>query len=575
MQAGEQARDWKPCAYMALAALVAIALMWPGLTGWFLFDDVPNVVSNADIQVNEWSWHAFRQAFWGYHGPIGRPLATLSFALNHAFAGMDPWWFKATNLGIHALNALLIGLLSRSVLRLAGVNTANIDLIAAAIALVWAIHPMQVSSTMYIVQRMEQMVTAFTVISLLSYIKARERQIAGSSLGLAWFGLAAVSAAAALLCKENAILIPLYALALEWTVLSFSAAEPRVERYLRLLHGVAAGIVLIGLVWSCVHFAAGFASRDFTAYERVASQFRVLPMYLYWMAYPSTSNLTFYHDDFAASGGLFSPWTTLAGALFLAAVVWYAVRLRKQRPLSALGIAIFLSAHVLTSSALPLELAFEHRNYFALFGVVLFAADSLRRLAARFDAVPIRFAVGAFVLALAFMTLLRAATWGDPISLAASLARNNPESPRAAFDLAVTYLRYAQFDPASPLYPKAITAFEHAATVRNSSPLPEQALILLANRDGRQIEERWWQSLEHKIANNALGPQEFTAIYALHAAAIKGASLPTDHMQRLFETFLRRYPDHLEMNLVYADFARIVLKDSALEATHRRIATSL
>lgn len=553
---------------VALIVLATAALMWPGLSGWFLFDDVPNIVANDDIHAEAWSWEIVRRALAGYHGPIGRPLATLSFAFNHVLTGMDPWWFKATNVGIHIANALLVMLFGRVLLGLAEVPAAGRNLIAVLMALVWAIHPLQVSSVLYIVQRMELLVATFTLLALLAYVRGR-MQIAGAAHAWRWIALSALMTALALLCKESAVLIPLFALAIEWTLLRFAAAQERTRRFWRAAYVVLLAGTAIGLILTGFYQSESYNGVAFTAYERVLSQFRVLVMYLYWVVAPTSANLTFYHDDFTISHGLLSPWSTIASVVLLAGMVWYAIRVRKEHPLSALGIALFIAAHVLTSSALPLELVFEHRNYFALFGPVLFLADSLRRVAGRLPRFPAPLAVSTMVVALAFLTLLRSATWGDPLSLAVSMAQHNPQSPRAAFDLAVTYLRYARHDPASPLYAKAIDAFERAGTIRNSSPLPEQALILLANRAGRPVEVRWWDSLEGKIQGNALGPQEFTSIYALHAAALKGAALPHDRLVRLFEAFLHRRPHHLEMNLVYADFARIVLKDEKLANKHR------
>ena len=45
--------------------------------------------------------------------------------------------------------------------------------------------------------------------------------------------------------------------------------------------------------------------------------------------------------------------------------------LRRQRPLVALGIAWFFAAQLLTATVVPLELVFEHRNYFASLGICL------------------------------------------------------------------------------------------------------------------------------------------------------------------------------------------------------------
>ena len=59
----------------------------------------------------------------------------------------------------------------------------------------------------------------------------------------------------------------------------------------------------------------------------------------------------------------------------MALLVAAAFALRHRLPMFSLGLFWFLGAHLLTSSVLPLELVFEHRNYFALLGVLLAIAE--------------------------------------------------------------------------------------------------------------------------------------------------------------------------------------------------------
>jgi hypothetical protein len=73
--------------------------------------------------------------------------------------GLNPWGYKLTGLFIHALNAVLIFFLIRRLLTLAISTAGEKQRTAGAflLALAWAIHPLQVSSALYVVQRMETM----------------------------------------------------------------------------------------------------------------------------------------------------------------------------------------------------------------------------------------------------------------------------------------------------------------------------------------------------------------------------------------------------------------------------------
>src|SRR3546814_12191661 len=81
--------------------------------------------------------------------------------------------------------------------------------------------------------------------------------------------------------------------------------------------------------------------------------------------------MPFYYDWLHPSRGLLQPWTTLPAIALVLALLGTAWRLRARWPLFALGVFLFFSAHFIASHVVPLELAFEHRNHFALFGAVL------------------------------------------------------------------------------------------------------------------------------------------------------------------------------------------------------------
>src|SRR5690606_38727533 len=113
-------RKRKP-GWPSLAALLVLEALvyWPGLRGGFVFDDYPNIVDNRLLHV-DWNdgWREWlAAAFSSPASALQRPLASLTFAVNHALTGLDPYWMKLANLGIHLLNAWLVLLLCHQVLR--------------------------------------------------------------------------------------------------------------------------------------------------------------------------------------------------------------------------------------------------------------------------------------------------------------------------------------------------------------------------------------------------------------------------------------------------------------------------
>ena len=98
-------------AMMLVVVLGVVALAYaPGLNGGFVFDDYPNIVDNTTLHVHFGSgWFEWvAAAFSSPSADLQRPLAMLSFAVNHALTGLDPYWMKLTNVGIHLANTLLV-----------------------------------------------------------------------------------------------------------------------------------------------------------------------------------------------------------------------------------------------------------------------------------------------------------------------------------------------------------------------------------------------------------------------------------------------------------------------------------
>ncbi|WP_146906939.1 hypothetical protein [Arenimonas daejeonensis] len=250
-------------------------------------------------------------------------------------------------------------------------------------------------------------------------------------------------------------------------------------------------------------------------------------MYLGWIVFPTPGAYLFYYDNFPASTGLLAPATTLTGAILLmllAASAWWS---RHRLPLYALGVMWFLLAHVITSSYLPLELVFEHRNYFAVLGVLLavFAlADlGLRRLPSR----SLRTILGFVLIAgLAGLGMLRSATWGSSLHLAMELAQNNPGSPRASTNLADNYLLMATSGQDTLFLQMAEKEYERAAAIPGASPIPEQGLVILSARRGMPAKPEWWDGIITKLETQPIGPQEMSVVTSL--LDLRNQDMPID-----------------------------------------------
>jgi hypothetical protein len=561
--------------FLVLSVLLAtILVLWPALSGGFIFDDYPVFADNPVVRIDGWHWQAWLSLWRWSHANIQRPFAMASYALNYAL-GASIWGFKATNLAIHVLNTLLVFLLSRRLLsaawsaqgeRQSEKTLRSADYWALGVTAAWAVHPLQVSTVMYVVQRMELLGFTFVLSALLAYWRARQLQLQGRP-GWGWLLICGCLIAIGFYAKETAALVPGYALVIELTLLGFSAARPAIARN----WGVA---YILGCLMAVIVFviyvlpqtsAASFAVRDYTAWQRELTQLRALTMYLGWILLPLPGQLHFYYDNYQASLSLLDPITTLISAIVVLGMLALAVAFRHRRPLLALGITWFFLAHLLTSSPLPLELVFEHRNYPALLGIMLALADIVWMARHRMKSIFPAILALVFIANLAYLTVLRAATWGNPLQLATTLAQTNPGSPRAALDLARRYVTMSGNKPGTPLYALGIQELERAAQLPSSSILPEDALLIQAAKDPSVDTARWWASLEQKLQNRPLGPETYLALHGLWQARLENdPKIDAQQLARAFEIVIARNPTRLSLRVEYAELAYRALNDLPL-----------
>ncbi len=546
-----------------LGLLACIAAVYAGgLAGGFVFDDYPNIVDNAALHVG-WNsdWHAWlAAAFSSPSQELVRPLAMLSFAFNYAISGLDPWWMKLTNITVHLLNTCLAYALSRRLFGAAGAADAvQRDRIALWVAGIWALNPINLMAVLVVVQRMESLSHTFVFLGLCLYRDGRQHLIAqGKGWTRLLTGLVG-GTAMGLAVKESAALLPLYALCIEWALLGFRSLDGRRDwrlwaMYLPVL--VLPG--LLGMAWLLPGLLRGghYPGRDFGLVERLMTESRVVMDYLHWTLLPDMGQLSLYHDDYPVSRGLLSPASTLLSLAAVTVLLLAAWRLHHRWPLAALGILWFFCAQLLTATAIPLELVYEHRNYFASFGLCLMLGDVLRHVASRASMRKATWLMALLLLVFyGGFTALRARDWSNPLRFSMAEAAKHPTSPRATFGLARDLAALSEYQIHSPYLAPAFAALERAMQVDGATPLPATTAIILANRSSSPVDARWWNNLRERLRANPPGPQPRGALGSLVDCGLRRqCTLPVQEMDAVFVAALShgRDPEILSIQGNYA-----------------------
>jgi hypothetical protein len=442
---------------LLLLGVVLWAVYRPALFGPYVFDDFQNITLNHSIAIDNLSLsELLGAAFSKAEGNLGRPIAMASFALNYFFAekSFAPFAFKLTNLLIHITNVMLVYLLIRLLFQLPRfipggqkypISKHRAALMAIFTAALWGLHPLQLTSVLYTVQRMTSLSAFFVIVGMLVFLHGRRKLSTQPTHGLAMMTVGVGGGTfLGLFCKENAILLPLLAATAE--VGFFSRDElARVSRhglavfYLCLL-GVPVFLGVTYLIFNPEFVLQTYATRSFGITERILTESRVLFFYLSLIAFPLVSRFGLYHDDFALSTGLLDPPWTLLALVAWALVALALIKGLRQRNIWAFGLAWFLAGHVLESSILGLEIIHEHRNYVPSIGICMAAAYYLVALFEKLGLPPRSLVICGVcaLLTFGFVTHTRALFWSSRTQLFESLVQHHPESYRAISGLATS-----------------------------------------------------------------------------------------------------------------------------------------
>ncbi|PXV58207.1 hypothetical protein SAMN04487785_105234 [Dyella jiangningensis] len=450
---------------LTAALLVCALLYWPAMHGPFLFDDFPNLAALDSID-HVSSWRDLGIYLSQPRSFPGRPVAMLSFLLQKSSWPSHPFPFRLINVSIHLLNGALVFALVRRVSHhwLSGRLTADslegrACLTACIAAAAWLLNPIQLSGVVLVVQRMTLLMAMFMLLGLLAYTRgllAGQKPIWQRG---AWMVLGlGVCMGLAFLSKENGILLPIYALVLDATLLRTDVQRlPSTLSWLRrLLIWPAVLFVLSYLLWTLFSEWEHTGTRDFTIGQRLLTEPRILLDYLGKIFLPRFGLYGLYHDGYPVSRSLFSPWSTLPALLTTIGALIAALASYRRWPLFALAVLWYLGGQLLESSTVMLELYFEHRNYMPLIGPVMALALIVARQPQGRQQRMLYMASCIWLMACCITTALSAGAYASEDRLALVWANTQPDSVRAQTYLAERLYKHRQLDATRQVLDKAI-----------------------------------------------------------------------------------------------------------------------
>ena len=443
----ERAAGAKRHGFVIISLAILIALLYGNsLHNSWHFDDYKNIVNNSNVHLSDLSWGGIEKSFEGIPGEsIHRPLSYFTFALNYYAGRLDVFGYHLVNICIHYLTAISLFFLLHGILNLPRLRSdygERASAIAFLSAVLWAVHPIQVTAVTYIVQRMTSLCAFFYVTAMFLYIRARTAGSWGKAL--LYGGLCLLAAICSLAAKENAVMLPLAIFLLDLLLIQGISPESLNRNFIFVILPFLLVLIILFFFTNLPGLIGGYSQRPFTLEERVMTEPRIVLFYVSLLLYPATSRLTLLHDV-ELSTSLLHPWTTGPAIAAVLGGIILAVWLARRKPLVSFCLFFFFLNHIVESTVLPLELIYEHRNYLPslfLFTPVAMGAVYIFQRFAEKAAVQ---AGGGIALAVALILMgttvsARNHVFLDEISLWSENVEKSPRLQRPHHNLGVAYL---------------------------------------------------------------------------------------------------------------------------------------
>jgi hypothetical protein len=498
--------------------LATMWVYWPGRMGPALLDDLSSLMVIGDLQEHP-------ELAWDYvtgdtSGPLGRPVSIATFVIEKLLLGNSLVISKQVNIVLHLFNGLLVIWLFWLLFRYREVS--GYHWLAVILGAAWLLSPLFVSTVLYAVQRMAMLSTTFMVLACISYVYWRLAFLRNQVSGL-FLALSVISVVLAVFAKENAVVVIPVLLLLEALWFQFVGVDGRPVRWLRItslsLMGLGSAIVVLVLVLDYDGLASNFGHRYFTLEERLLTQARVLWDYIGQIFAPDILRMGLYHDDLVVSTAVSEPASTLNAllawsgvtVLFILSLFWQWSRYL------ALGIAWYLVGHTVESTVLPLELYFEHRNYFPALGLFLLVGAAFAMLVKRWPETtsPLLVYMACYTLWLASLTGSQVQVWSSRPLLTLNHLNAHPQSFRANSDMAVQMANLGAFEAAQEYSARAYAVSNGERS--GDHDIRDLALACIANKPvtpdqierlGKDIPERPFgssvtlQTMVHLLQDN-------------------------------------------------------------------------
>jgi hypothetical protein len=322
-------QNWLACLLLAVAVSAAY---WPALDCDFVqLDDPAYVTSNQNIQ-NGLDWPVVAWAFRTGYAANWHPVTWLSHALDVQLFGLNPRGHHATSIAFHLANSILLFLLLK---RMTGAHWRS-----AAVAGLFAVHPLHVESVAWVAERKDVLSTFFWLLTVAAYARYVENFKFQISKFKFFYIASVVLFAMGLMSKPMVVTLPFVLLLLDYWPLGRFANASRQTISRLLLEKTP--FLLLAIASCVITFYVQKQAGVMSPLDKITlgARFDNLPVayerYLARTFWPGCLAVFYPHPR------LWPLWRVITASALLAGITVWVVRRRRRQPYLAVGWFWFL-----------------------------------------------------------------------------------------------------------------------------------------------------------------------------------------------------------------------------------------
>jgi Flp pilus assembly protein TadD len=422
-------------------AVLSVGVFCVALRNGFVnFDDDLYVTENRQVLAGltarslSWAWTTLHAGYW-------QPMTWMSLQLDAQLFGRPAWGFHLTNVLWHAADVVLLFWVLRQMTGSTGRS--------AALAALFAVHPLRVESVAWVSERKDVLSTFFGLLALLAYVDYTRRP------GLLRYALVMAALTVGLMAKPMLVTLPAVLLLLDFWPLRRWPGLP-----LRKLVVEKLPLLAVAVAFAAITVYAQESGRALLTLERVSVPVRLgnavlaYGWYLGALFWPVGLAPTYPHPGPNLS------WLHVAGvALVLLAISALAALQARRRPYLLVGWLWFLGTLVPVVGLLQAgEQPWADRfTYVPHIGLLLMLVWGGHDLIARRVGRPGRIAfTGAVVAAWAVASVIQVTRWRDSVTILEHALWVAPDNPVAHNTLGAALLQRDELDEAVKQFREAI-----------------------------------------------------------------------------------------------------------------------